>query len=91
MARAPGTLLIDGLLRSGFALARFSLGFMKPSEWFRFGGRIRRSGGAGRSMGYADPEVGIGYGYVTNRMGMSPQGDPRNVALRAVIPPLTRR
>ena len=27
-------------------------------------------------MGYADPEVGIGYGYVTNRMGMNLQGDP---------------
>ena len=37
-------------------------------------------------MGYADPEVGIGYGYVTNRMGMEIQGDPRDVALRAAIP-----
>jgi hypothetical protein len=37
-------------------------------------------------MGYADPEAGIGYGYVTNRMGMHLQGDPRDLALRAVIP-----
>ena len=38
-------------------------------------------------MGYADPETGIGYGYgyVTNRMGTSLQGDPRDVALRAVL------
>ena len=37
-------------------------------------------------MGYADPQVGIGYGYVTNRMGTDLQGDPRDVALRAAIP-----
>jgi hypothetical protein len=37
-------------------------------------------------MGYADPQTGIGYGYVTNRMGTSLQGDPRDVALRAAIP-----
>ena len=58
--------------------AKFSLGFMKPSESVQFG----HSGafgapGAGGSMGYADPQCGIGYGYVTNRMGMNIQGDPR--------------
>jgi hypothetical protein len=36
-------------------------------------------------MGYADPEVGIGYGYVTNRMGTQLSGDARDVALRAAI------
>ena len=38
-------------------------------------------------MGYADPATGIGYGYVTNRMGTRLHGDPRDVALRAAIPP----
>jgi CubicO group peptidase (beta-lactamase class C family) len=67
--------------------AQFSLGFMKPSEAFPFGhpGAFGAPG-AGGSMGYADPEVGIGYGYVTNRMGMNLQGDPRDVALRSAIP-----
>jgi CubicO group peptidase (beta-lactamase class C family) len=67
--------------------AKFSLGFMKPSEAVRFGhpGAFGAPG-AGGSMGYADPEVGIGYGYVTNRMGMHLEGDPRDVALRAAIP-----
>jgi len=71
--------------------AKFSLGFMKPSEWFPFGhpGAFGAPG-AGGSMGYADPAVGIGYGYVTNRMGMDIQGDPRDVALRAAIPPTAR-
>jgi len=67
--------------------AKFSLGFMKPSESFPFGhpGAFGAPG-AGGAMGYADPEVGIGYGYVTNRMGTHLQGDPRDVALRAAIP-----
>ena len=66
---------------------QFSLGFMKPSESFAFGhpGAFGAPG-AGGSMGYADPEARIGYGYVTNRMGMHLQGDPRDIALRAAIP-----
>ena len=68
---------------------QFSLGFMKPSESFRFGhpGAFGAPG-AGGSMGYADPQTGIGYGYVTNRMGTSLSGDPRDIALRAAIPEL---
>ena len=67
--------------------AKYSLGFMKPSEAFPFGSATAFGApGAGGSMGYADPAVGIGYGYVTNRMGMNLQGDPRDVALRAALP-----
>jgi CubicO group peptidase (beta-lactamase class C family) len=68
--------------------AKFSLGFMKPSDSVRFGHGDRAYGapGAGGSMGHADPELRIGYGYVTNRMGTDLQGDPRDVALRAAIP-----
>jgi CubicO group peptidase (beta-lactamase class C family) len=67
--------------------SRFSLGFMKPNESFRFGhpGAFGAPG-AGGAMGYADPELRLGYGYVTSRMGMHLQGDPRDVALRAAIP-----
>lgn len=66
--------------------AKFSLGFMKPSESIAFGhpGAFGAPG-AGGSMGYADPEVGIGYGYVTNRMGTHITGDPRDLALRAAL------
>jgi CubicO group peptidase (beta-lactamase class C family) len=65
----------------------FSLGFMKPNDSFPFGhpGAFGAPG-AGGAMGYADPETGIGYGYVTNRMGTKLSGDPRDVALRAAIP-----
>ncbi len=38
--------------------------------------------GAGGSIGFADPELGIGYGYVTNRMSARFADDPRERALR---------
>jgi CubicO group peptidase (beta-lactamase class C family) len=67
--------------------AKFSLGFMKPSESVPFGhpGAFGAPG-AGGSMAYADPEVGIGYAYVTNRMALDLSGDPRDLALRNAIP-----
>jgi hypothetical protein len=40
-------------------------------------------------MGYADPEIGIGYGYVTNRMSMHIEGDPRDAALRTALAGVT--
>lgn len=73
--------------------AKFSLGFMKPSESFRFGSeRAFGAPGSGGSLGYADPDTGIGYGYVTNKGGVHLDGDPRDIALRAAIPsaPKTR-
>jgi CubicO group peptidase (beta-lactamase class C family) len=65
---------------------QFSLGFMKPSAGFPFGhAGAFGAPGAGGSMGFADPELGIGYGYVTNRMGMQLPGDARDVALREAL------
>jgi CubicO group peptidase (beta-lactamase class C family) len=62
---------------------RFSLGFMKPSAVWPFGGaRSFGSPGAGGSLGFADPDAGIGYAYVTSQMGTALTGDPRDVALR---------
>lgn len=69
------------------APVRFSLGFMKPGDAFPFGSSEHAFGapGAGGSLGYADPDAGIAYGYVTNRMGTSLTGDPRDVALREAL------
>lgn len=60
----------------------FSLGFMKSCAPFPFGS-ISSYGapGAGGAMGFADPEAGVGYGYVTSRSGTSLTRDPRDVAL----------
>jgi CubicO group peptidase (beta-lactamase class C family) len=41
--------------------------------------------GAGGSLGFADPTTGVGYAYVTNRMGTSLTGDPRDIALRDAL------
>jgi CubicO group peptidase (beta-lactamase class C family) len=65
---------------------QFSLGFMKPTAVWPFGGASSFGApGAGGSLGYADPEAGIGYAYVTNRMGTALTGDPRDVALRDAL------
>jgi CubicO group peptidase (beta-lactamase class C family) len=85
---APATPSRHGFFDETFrGPAKFSLGFMKPGGSFPFGhAGAFGAPGAGGAMGYADPEVGIGYGYVTNRMGTNFHGDPRDVALRAAIP-----
>ena len=66
--------------------APFSLGFMKSSQAIPFGGpRSFGAPGAGGSLGFADPDAGVGYAYVTSRMGTSLTGDPRDVALRDAL------
>jgi CubicO group peptidase (beta-lactamase class C family) len=66
---------------------QFSLGFMKPSANWPFGRSTRSFGspGTGGALGFADPDNGIGYGYVTSRMGIVFTGDPRDVALREAL------
>ena len=65
---------------------RFSLGFMKSSREWPFGSENSFGApGAGGSLGFADPAAGIGYAYVTNRMGTYLTGDPRDVALRDAL------
>jgi CubicO group peptidase (beta-lactamase class C family) len=65
---------------------QFSLGFMKSAAAWPFGGaRSFGSPGAGGSLGFADPEAGIGYAYVTSQMGTALTGDPRDVALREAL------
>jgi CubicO group peptidase (beta-lactamase class C family) len=64
----------------------FSLGFMKSTPIWRFGSaRSFGSPGSGGSLGFADPEAGVGYAYVTSQMGTALTGDPRDVALRDAL------
>ena len=64
---------------------RFGLGFMLSQERVdaRFGPSPRAFGhpGAGGSLGFADPDRRIGFGYVMNRMGPYILLDPRAIAL----------
>ena len=65
---------------------QFSLGFMKSTAVWPFGSaRSFGSPGAGGSLGFADPEAGIGYAYVTSQMGTALTGDPRDLALRDAL------
>ena len=65
---------------------QFSLGFMKPSSQRPFGSYSSFGApGSGGSLGFADPAAGIGYAYVTSRMGTALTGDPRDVALRQAL------
>lgn len=65
----------------------FSLGFMKPFPTFVFGSSEKAFGtpGAGGSFGFADPETGVGFGYVMNRMGFHMCSDPRELGLRQAL------
>jgi CubicO group peptidase (beta-lactamase class C family) len=65
---------------------QFSLGFMKSTAAWPFGSaRSFGSPGAGGSLGFADPNTGVGYAYVTSQMGTTLTGDPRDVALRKAL------
>jgi len=65
---------------------QFSLGFMKTCPSWPFGNAgAFGAPGAGGSIGFADPQTGMAYAYVTNRMkGVT--ADPRDLALRQAIP-----
>ena len=61
-------------------------GFMKSTPVLPFGsGSSFGSPGAGGAMGFADPTAGVGYAYVTCKMGTRLSGDPRDVALRDAL------
>ncbi len=65
---------------------RFGLGFMlsnPQNEHMRLGRGDTAFGhtGAGGSLGFADPQYGLGIGYVTNRLGSRAWLDPRAEAL----------
>jgi len=65
---------------------QFSLGFMKTCPNWPFGhAGAFGSPGAGGSLGFADPQSGMAYAYVTNRLG-GVTGEPRDLALRNALP-----
>lgn len=63
---------------------QFGLGFMVPSSVTAVGGpRSFGHFGAGGSLGWADPDAGLAFGYVMNRMEMGLAGDTRSARLIA--------
>ena len=66
----------------------YSLGYIKPTARYRFGARQGRAygmPGGGGSMGFADPELGLGYAYATNRISVTLPPDPRTSALENAL------
>ena len=62
----------------------FGLGFMTHGSFTPFAGPGSFGHpGAGGSVGFAHPELGIGFGYVMNKMASNLAGDPRAADLTA--------
>jgi CubicO group peptidase (beta-lactamase class C family) len=61
---------------------QYGLGFNLPNDVLKLGGH-RSFGhyGAGGSVGFADPDCELGFGYVMNKMYLGLTGDPRTSTL----------
>ena len=77
---------------------RFGLGFevTMPEAEFSFGPGPRSFGhnGSGGSLGFLDPDAGVAFGYVMNRMEWTERRDDRALVpdpRRALRSPLTKR
>ncbi len=72
----------DGPDRVILLPSRFGAGFgLPPFLSPACGARAFGHSGAGGSLAFADPDAGIGFGYVMNEMRFDPHGDPRAAAL----------
>jgi CubicO group peptidase (beta-lactamase class C family) len=80
--KSAGTEAVNGPDACLIVPSRFGYGFMLDGMLTpMFGPNSFGHAGAGGSLGYADPDAKIGYGYVMNQMGGAIAGDPRTVAL----------
>jgi CubicO group peptidase (beta-lactamase class C family) len=65
---------------------RFGLGFMLNSDFSPLLGPTSFGhAGAGGSLGFADPESGVAFGYVMNQMQQNLAGDARTLGLLAAV------
>ncbi len=65
----------------------YSVGYMKPYGAHPYSPTMESFGhpGSGGSVAFADPNAGLGFAYVMNRMGGSSRLDPRPRALTAAV------
>jgi len=80
------TPVTSGMDKSLLLDTKFGMGFMLTDgilPWI--GPRTFGHVGAGGSAGYADPDLGIGFGYVMNQMASGILGDERSGALTAAV------
>jgi CubicO group peptidase (beta-lactamase class C family) len=71
----------------GGADTSYVLGFNKPTSEWVFGSSSTAFGtpGAGGSLALADPDTGVGFAYLMNRMNVYPFSDPRELDLRQAL------
>jgi CubicO group peptidase (beta-lactamase class C family) len=81
---APSRGLRDRVLHVDVA---YSLGLAKPVPLLSFGLSNKAFGtpGFGGSFGFADPDSGIGFAYLMNRLGFHLVSDPRELAVRQAL------
>ena len=61
---------------------RFGLGYFLPSSFSPMAGPASFGhAGAGGSLGFADPDTGVAFGYVMNKMQQNLAADPRTLTL----------
>ena len=65
----------------------FSLGTANRCRTVNFGSSDRAFGtpGLGGSFGFADPDTGVGFAYVMNRLGFHLWSDPRELPIRQAL------
>lgn len=80
----PSRGIRDKVLRIDTA---FSLGMSKPIPSVAFASSENAFGtpGYGGSFGFADPDTGVGFAYVMNRLGFHLYSDPREFAVREAL------
>jgi CubicO group peptidase (beta-lactamase class C family) len=79
---AASVVQANGPDRVIFVPTCFGLGFaLQPMVAPGAGPKAVGHPGAGGSLGFADPEAGLGFGYVTTRMKFDPSGDERTHGL----------
>ncbi|HLM65568.1 MAG TPA: serine hydrolase domain-containing protein [Acidimicrobiales bacterium] len=79
---AASTTQTEGADRVLMFPTTFGLGFMTSSPFSPYGGpKGFGHAGAGGSVAFADPEAGVGFAYVMNRMMANLTGDPRSQGL----------
>jgi CubicO group peptidase (beta-lactamase class C family) len=84
--RAASAEAVGGPDAALVAETRFGMGFMLDNETVPLlGSKAFGHAGAGGSLGQADPDSGVGYGYVMNQMLGGIAGDPRTIRLNDAV------
>ena len=86
--KKPAVLAGQGIARQGVTRRHNVLPWLyqaQPACTFGSSDNAFGTPGAGGSFGFADPDTGIGFGYVMNKPGFHLVSDPRELGLRNAL------